>query len=201
MLFLIHYQQYISFFKYLLCYVHFFINYLLVNTFFRMQKVLILFIFIKHMYTQQFFLNFQAVKLSLLTECKCHGISGSCTMKTCWKTLPPFRQIGDNLMKKYYRARPVTASSPTIGPRGVDFSPSKKSKKLRLVLKKGKTPIKKVPRKSDLVFLQMSPNYCEKDLAAGSLGTVGRSCNRTSRGRINFQFAFYLPTHSYKKVI
>lgn len=87
-------------------------------------------------------------------------------------------------MKKYYRARPVTASPPAIGPRGADPTPStKKSKKLRLVLKKGKTPMKKTPRKSDLVFLQMSPNYCEKDLAAGSLGTVGRSCNRTSRGR------------------
>lgn len=122
--------------------------------------------------------------MNLLTECKCHGISGSCTMKTCWKTLPPFRQIGANLLKKYYRARPVIASTSAIGPRGADISPtSKKSKKLRLVLKKGKTPMKKAPRKSDLVFLQMSPNYCEKDLTAGSLGTVGRSCNRTSRGR------------------
>ncbi|KAK4883768.1 hypothetical protein RN001_000039 [Aquatica leii] len=43
-------------------------------------------------------------------------------------------------------------------------------------------PIKKSPKRADLVFLQMSPNYCEKDLAAGSLGTVGRVCNRTSPG-------------------
>lgn len=102
-------------------------------------------------------------------------------MKTCWKTLPTFRQIGDNLMKKYYRARPVASSPMLVGSRGLENS--KKTKKLQLVLKKGKMPIKKSPRKSDLVFLQMSPNYCEKDLAAGSLGTVGRSCNRTSRGK------------------
>lgn len=132
---------------------------------------------------------FQAVKLSLLTECKCHGISGSCTMKTCWKTLPPFRQIGDNLMKKYYRARLVVGNPPTLSPRGIDIAAatSKKSKRMRLILKKGKTPAKKAPRKSDLVFLQMSPNYCEKDLTAGSLGTVGRSCNRTSRGAFRYR--------------
>lgn len=135
---------------------------------------------------------FQAVKLSLLTECKCHGISGSCTMKTCWKTLPPFRQIGDNLMKKYYRARPVTASVPAIGTRNADVALSKKTKKLRLVLKKGKSPMKKAPRKSDLVFLQMSPNYCERDLTAGSLGTVGRSCNRTSRGNLLVHYFVFM---------
>lgn len=30
-------------------------------------------------------------------------------MKTCWKSLPPFRLIGDALMKKYNRARHVEA--------------------------------------------------------------------------------------------
>lgn len=105
-------------------------------------------------------------------------------MKTCWKTLPPFRKIGDNLMKKYYRARPVIGGlTSTVDARNVDDTAiAKKSKNVRLVLKKGKSPMKRSPRKSDLVFLQMSPNYCEKDLTAGSLGTVGRTCNRTSRG-------------------
>jgi len=54
-------------------------------------------------------LSFQIVKALLQTECKCHGVSGSCTVRTCWRTLPSFRQIGDALMKKYYRARPVIA--------------------------------------------------------------------------------------------
>lgn len=103
-------------------------------------------------------------------------------MKTCWKTLPSFRQVGDSLMKKYYRARPVTSSSSSPGPRGIEAR--RKMRKTHLVLKKGKLPIKKVPKKSELVFLQMSPNYCERDLTAGSLGTVGRSCNRTSRGEV-----------------
>ncbi|CAH1959046.1 unnamed protein product [Acanthoscelides obtectus] len=124
----------------------------------------------------------KAVKQNLIVECKCHGVSGSCTMKTCWKSLPPFRQIGDNLMKKYYRARAVSVrSTPQLGPRDTNSFP-RKSRKMHLVLLKGRTVLKKPPKKSDLVYLQLSPNYCERDLAAGSLGTFGRSCNRTSRG-------------------
>jgi len=61
-------------------------------------------------------LSFQIVKALLQTECKCHGVSGSCTVRTCWRTLPSFRQIGDALMKKYYRARPVIAITPPPPP-------------------------------------------------------------------------------------
>jgi wingless-type MMTV integration site family protein 7 len=126
----------------------------------------------------------QAVKVNLHVECKCHGVSGSCTMKTCWKTLPAFRQIGDSLMRKYSRARAVMALE--VGSR-----PTRRGKNLQLVLRRfpgwthqllEKT---RTPRRSDLVFLQESPNYCERDHATGSMGTVGRHCNRTSRGEIS----------------
>lgn len=30
-------------------------------------------------------------------------------MKTCWKSLPPFRVIGDALMRRYNRARAIEA--------------------------------------------------------------------------------------------
>lgn len=101
-------------------------------------------------------------------------------MKTCWKTLPPFRQIGDSLMKKYFRARLV--STGTIASTALSVT-SKHPAKLQLLLRKNKgTTMNRTPKRSDLVFLQSSPNYCEKDLAAGSLGTVGRTCNRTSKG-------------------
>ncbi|GLH00776.1 Protein Wnt-2 [Gryllus bimaculatus] len=46
----------------------------------------------------------------------------------------------------------------------------------------GRGAAARAPRRSELVFLQESPNYCERDVAAGSLGTVGRACNRTIRG-------------------
>ncbi|XP_076392262.1 protein Wnt-7b isoform X2 [Megachile rotundata] len=165
------------------------------------------------------------VKALLQTECKCHGVSGSCTVRTCWRTLPSFRQIGDALMKKYYRARPVIAITPPPPPtmqsldtlhstsaemvpilgndaktQGKpndlsksrhDRQPPKKAIKPRrphLVLKRTKTNggsgvgPKRIPKRSELVFLQPSPNYCEPDLAQGSLGTQGRYCNRTSKG-------------------
>lgn len=51
----------------------------------------------------------------LRKDCKCHGVSGSCAMKTCWNSLPPFRVIGDVLMKKYMRARNVQAIGEKTG--------------------------------------------------------------------------------------
>ncbi|XP_012224358.1 protein Wnt-2 isoform X1 [Linepithema humile] len=167
------------------------------------------------------------VKALLQTECKCHGVSGSCTVRTCWRTLPSFRQIGDALMKKYYKARPVMAvtpsPSPTMQPMDLishsmssemvpilgndaktqgkpndlaksrhDRQPSSKKiskpKRPHLVLKRTKVSggpsmgLKRIPKRSELVYLQSSPNYCEPDLTQGSLGTQGRYCNRTSKG-------------------
>ncbi|XP_017299957.1 protein Wnt-1-like [Diaphorina citri] len=37
------------------------------------------------------------VMAEMRQECKCHGMSGSCTVKTCWMRLPNFRVIGDAL--------------------------------------------------------------------------------------------------------
>lgn len=64
----------------------------------------------------------QIVKNSLRTDCKCHGVSGSCAMKTCWKSLPSFRVIGDLLMKKYRKARTVEVVSDQQLTRGSDFN-------------------------------------------------------------------------------
>ncbi|XP_050704663.1 protein Wnt-2-like [Eriocheir sinensis] len=50
----------------------------------------------------------RAVRSGMRTECKCHGVSGSCTVKTCWKTLPPFTFIGKHLFHKYRKAKSVS---------------------------------------------------------------------------------------------
>ncbi|KAF8767779.1 Protein Wnt-7a like protein [Argiope bruennichi] len=111
----------------------------------------------------------KAVKHNLKTECKCHGVSGSCTMKTCWKTLPPFGQIGDYLMKAYRVSKKVVPH----------WGPVSSRTPLHLKLRKSKRKNRK-PRPRDLVYLESSPNYCESDPTRGSLGTVGRECNRSS---------------------
>lgn len=67
-------------------------------------------------------LSSQIVKNSLRTDCKCHGVSGSCAMKTCWKSLPPFRVIGDLLMKKYRKARNVEVVTDQQLTRGSGFN-------------------------------------------------------------------------------
>ncbi|EFX66449.1 putative secreted signaling factor WNT7 [Daphnia pulex] len=113
------------------------------------------------------------VKSMLKKECKCHGVSGSCSLKTCWEKLPAFRDIGDALMKQYREAKAVVAKESRSG------NDSKPRKLLTLQLRR--KPHNK-PRLSELVFLNSSPNYCEANPSTGSLGVVGRRCNRTSTG-------------------
>lgn len=43
----------------------------------------------------------QHVQSEMRQECKCHGMSGSCTVKTCWMRLPNFRLVGDNLKDRF----------------------------------------------------------------------------------------------------
>ncbi|KAK8397526.1 hypothetical protein O3P69_004346 [Scylla paramamosain] len=111
----------------------------------------------------------RAVRGAMRTECKCHGVSGSCTVKTCWKTLPPFTLIGKHLFHKYKKAKSVTVHK------------SRRRSSLHLRLMRAKRRGRR-PRKSHLVYLEKSPNYCQMNPAVGSLGTAGRSCNRTSPG-------------------
>ncbi|KAL2093890.1 hypothetical protein ACEWY4_011202 [Coilia grayii] len=100
-------------------------------------------------------------------ECKCHGVSGSCTTKTCWTTLPKFREIGYILKDKYNKAVHVEVV---------------RASRLRqpTFLKVKKSQGYRKPIETDLVYIERSPNYCEKDAKTGSVGTQGRLCNRTS---------------------
>nr|CAD7410632.1 unnamed protein product [Timema cristinae] len=95
-------------------------------------------------------------------QCRCHGISGSCELKTCWRTMPSFSEIGDMLKRKYKHA--------------VQVSP-----KMRRRLRR-KTKRRLPFGKGDLVHIHKSPNFCLHDPEKGILGTSGRECNKTSMG-------------------
>ncbi|KFZ50213.1 Protein Wnt-2b, partial [Antrostomus carolinensis] len=104
-----------------------------------------------------------AVKRFLKLECKCHGVSGSCTLRTCWLAMSDFRKTGDYLRKKYNGAIQVTMNQD-----GTGFTVANKNFRK--------------PTKTDLVYFENSPDYCVMDKSAGSLGTAGRVCNKMSRG-------------------
>lgn len=96
-------------------------------------------------------------------SCKCHGVSGSCSLKTCWQSLPDFRSVGNRLKEKYNGATKVRFNS-----RGT-----------RLIRRNHKF---NKPTKEDIIYLDDSPDYCNANPEAGVLGTVGRECNWTSKG-------------------
>ncbi|CAG7835387.1 unnamed protein product [Allacma fusca] len=96
------------------------------------------------------------------TLCKCHGLSGSCTMQTCWRTLPSMRSIGDSLKAGYDGAIRIT-----IDPAGRLIPVDKLQKK---------------PNKSNLIYFEESPDFCYLNRSRGLTGTENRLCNATSEG-------------------
>ncbi|KAJ1525928.1 hypothetical protein ONE63_009116 [Megalurothrips usitatus] len=122
----------------------------------------------------------QVVSSLLRMHCRCHGVSGSCELKTCWRTLPAFSEVGDLLKRKYRQAVQIT------NPRG-----------RRRMRRKSKNPRsggnqsnrggrgnkwKRSLSKGDLVHIHKSPDYCVTDPSRGIAGTSGRACNKTGSG-------------------
>ena len=107
----------------------------------------------------------QAVDGTMVKDCRCHGVSGSCAVKTCWRSLAPFERVGAVLKERFENSVEVLQR----------FARQK-------VRRKDKVS-RRVPLERDrLLYLNKSPNYCLEDPGRGSLGTRGRTCSRTSRG-------------------
>ncbi|KFB53751.1 AGAP009731-PA-like protein [Anopheles sinensis] len=145
----------------------------------------------------------RAVSNNMQVRCKCHGMSGSCQLKTCWKSVPDFRVVGRVLKQQYRRAILVDQSNLGNGPPMIVYRKPKKRKHARQNRRPprrprgdkpdggtqpGGRPVAMSPggtnRKLEnaLFYYQRSPNFCERDQISDIPGTVGRRCNRTSSG-------------------
>ncbi|XP_043929135.1 protein Wnt-11 [Protopterus annectens] len=108
----------------------------------------------------------QVLKESVEMKCKCHGVSGSCSVKTCWRGLKEIADIALELKAKYLLAtrvvhRPMGGTRKQLVPKDIDIRPV---------------------RENELIYLQTSPDYCTKNEKLGSFGTQDRHCNKTSNG-------------------
>ncbi|XP_072536018.1 wingless-type MMTV integration site family, member 4b [Salminus brasiliensis] len=106
----------------------------------------------------------KAILHNMQVECKCHGVSGSCELRTCWKVMPPFRRVGAVLKERFDGATEVRLTR--VGSRTALLP---------------KDPQVKPPAARDLVYLSASPDFCRLDPENGIPGTAGRRCNGTSR--------------------
>ncbi|KAG7162223.1 Wnt-1-like [Homarus americanus] len=112
------------------------------------------------------------VKDNMRKECKCHGMSGSCTVKTCWWRLPYFRRVGDALKDRFDGASRVLVKNLGNPRTPNDRRPnrrrkSKKRKRKSFRLFKPFNPDHKPPSKKDLVYLEESPDFCLRNRQLG----------------------------------
>ena len=104
----------------------------------------------------------------MILHCKCHGFSGSCNIRTCWKTLPSFRVIGDRLKENFDSAIRVKVVMENTRGRKAGY----------LVRSWSSEKIKPEPR--SLVYMNNSDSYCARNSRLKIPGTKGRICNITS---------------------
>ncbi|XP_005986305.1 protein Wnt-6-like [Latimeria chalumnae] len=110
--------------------------------------------------------NFEAGRLMikdfLRTECKCHGLSGSCAIQTCWRKMPHLREVGSRLLERFDGAFKVTGGNDgkTLLPVGWNIKP---------------------PGTHDLLYSAKSPDFCSLNRRTGSAGTRGRWCSGHSQ--------------------
>ncbi|KAK6629879.1 hypothetical protein RUM43_003700 [Polyplax serrata] len=105
------------------------------------------------------------VRKSMKKHCKCHGMSGSCTIQSCWMQMAPFEEIASQLRVRYDKA--VRFDFEGDGRFAVGNSVSGNR-------------IDEFPRAytKNLLYVQKSPNYCRENNTTGWRGTKGRVCSR-----------------------
>ncbi|XP_026881530.1 protein Wnt-8a-like [Electrophorus electricus] len=105
-----------------------------------------------------------AVKATMKRSCKCHGVSGSCSIQTCWMQLSDFRDVGNYLKIKHDQAQKLEMDKRRMR--------AGNSADNRGAIADTFSTI----ARTELVHLEDSPNYCARNLSLGLHGTEGREC-------------------------
>ncbi|MGH0140009.1 UNVERIFIED_CONTAM: hypothetical protein FKN15_002076 [Acipenser sinensis] len=107
----------------------------------------------------------KVIKAGVETTCKCHGVSGSCTVQTCWRQLSPFHEIGKQLKQKYETSLKVGSTTNEATGEG-------EISHVRMQPLPG--PSDQIPRTTDLIHIDDSPSFCR--MSKYSPGTSARKC-------------------------
>lgn len=119
----------------------------------------------------------QVIKENVVLRCKCHGVSDSCEMKTCWKELSLFEDAGNDLLRKYDSAVKVKFDRKTrkiVKTTKITDDGYKRGGRRRSTSNR--------PSSDSLVYLNPSPDYCRRSSKHETLGTVGRECRGDTSG-------------------
>ena len=96
--------------------------------------------------------------------CRCHGLSGSCSVQTCWSELPSVFEVGDTIKELYDRAIKVELYFPTNGgPAVMHYYDEEQGSYL-------------IPSTAEMVYTKDTPRYC----AANNNFTHDRLCMPSS---------------------
>ncbi|KAG8235049.1 hypothetical protein J437_LFUL014552 [Ladona fulva] len=161
----------------------------------------------------------RSIRSQMQRVCKCHGMSGSCTVRVCWRRLPLFRHVGDALAARFEGASHVRmverrprhqqqgggmlqhgivhhrrggeqrkqrvgyrgghGQGPGEGQQQQQGTSYPRVKKLRALGRDMKQP-----NRTDLVFLEESPDYCERNETLGLDGCRLLCCGRGYQTRV-----------------
>ncbi|KAM8838440.1 protein Wnt-9a [Synchiropus picturatus] len=118
----------------------------------------------------------KVIKAGVETTCKCHGVSGSCTVQTCWRQLQPFHMIGKELKQRYETSVKVGSSSnEATGEAELSTGRGQQQQQQQPTQQQPPPPAgEQIPRTMDLLHIEDSPSFCRP--SKYSSGTAARKC-------------------------
>ena len=113
------------------------------------------------------------LKKNVELKCRCHGMSGSCQYKSCWRSTRKFRTTGNQLYDKFKTAKAVSPGND--GPNTLWTSGNSMSINH---MRTNNIQRRSIPEE-ELVYVDQSPDFCKRNRQLGVLGPKGRVCNAT----------------------